>query len=47
MTEVGTGVLAATTDGRFRVLVVPDSDPQNPRTEFDQLAHAVTAPADE
>ncbi|MFG2147587.1 hypothetical protein ACGFRG_25895 [Streptomyces sp. NPDC048696] len=35
-------IIATTTDGRFRVRLVPDEDARNPREDFDHLAHVVT-----
>ncbi|MFF4528153.1 hypothetical protein ACFY1P_02670 [Streptomyces sp. NPDC001407] len=35
-------IIATTTDGRFRVRLVPDEDARSPREDFDHLAHVVT-----
>lgn len=37
-----TEIIATSTDGRFRVRLVPDECAQNPRLDFDHLAHVIT-----
>jgi hypothetical protein len=39
-----TDTIETSDDGRYRVRLMPDPEPSNPRTEFDQLTHVITLP---